>query len=123
MQMKTYSVLVILITSSGEFSLVFLFSLLLSVFFSFISLKKKSWIVSFLSCVFPVLAIGVHVPVVLNTDQMELLEEEQHSLYQVERNPNAYRSMRDYRHPPWVSAPCCTFPPTNAPYGSTYNPS
>ena len=59
----------------------------------------------------------------LNTDQMEHLDGEQHSQYPVKRNPNAYRSMRDYRHPPWVSAPSCMLPPTNAPYGSTYNPS
>ena len=36
---------------------------------------------------------------------MEHLEEEQHGQYPVERNPNAYRSMRDYRNPPWVSDP------------------
>ena len=41
----------------------------------------------------------------------------------MERNPNTYRSMRDHIHPPWVSAPFCIVPPTNAPYGSTYNPS
>ena len=46
----------------------------------------------------------------LNLDQMEHLEGEQHSEYPVERDPNAYRSMRDYRHPP-----------TNAPYGNIYN--
>ena len=34
-----------------------------------------------------------------------------------------HRSMRDYKNPPWVSAPCCIVPPTNTPYGSTYNPS
>ena len=54
---------------------------------------------------------------------MEHLEGEQHSQYPVERNPNAYRSMKDYMHPPRVSAPSCIVPPTNAPYGSTYNPS
>ena len=41
----------------------------------------------------------------------------------MERNLNAYRSIRDYRHPPWVSAPFYTVPPTNEPYDSTYNPS
>ena len=46
----------------------------------------------------------------LNLDQMEYLEGEQHSEYLVERDLNAYRSMRDYRHPL-----------TNAPYGSIYN--
>ena len=41
----------------------------------------------------------------------------------MERNPNAYRSIRDYKNPPWVSAPLCTVPQTNASYGSAYNPS
>ena len=59
----------------------------------------------------------------LNTNQMEHLEEEQPSQYPVERNPNAYRFMRDYMHPPWVSAPSFMVPSTNAPYGSTCNPS
>ena len=59
----------------------------------------------------------------LNLDQMEPLQEEQQSQQGVERNPNAYRTMRDYRHPPWVSAPSYIVPPTNAPFGSTYNPS
>ena len=27
-------------------------------------------------------------------------------------NPNAYRSMRDHIHPPWMSAPSCIVPPT-----------
>ena len=48
----------------------------------------------------------------LNTDQMELSEEEQHSQQLVERNPNAYRSMRDHIHPPRMSAPSCIVPPT-----------
>ena len=59
----------------------------------------------------------------LNLDQMEPPHEEQQSQQGVERNLNAYRSMRDYMHPSWVSAPSCMVPPTNAPYGSTYNPS
>ena len=54
---------------------------------------------------------------------MELPEEEQHSQQPVERNPNAYRSMRDHMHLPWVRAPSCIVPPINAPYGNTYNPS
>ena len=99
-----------------------LFSILLLVFFSFISLKKKkSKIVSLLSCACPVLAAGVHVPVGLNCDKMEPPYEEHHSQYLVEKITNAYRSMRDYRNPPWVSAPFCTDPPTNVPYASTYN--
>ena len=54
---------------------------------------------------------------------MEHLEEEQHGQYPVERNPNTYRSMRDYRNPPLMSVPSCMVPPTNAPYGNAYNPS
>ena len=30
----------------------------------------------------------------------------------MQRNPNAYRSMRDHIHPPRVSAPSCIVPPT-----------
>ena len=85
--------------------------------------KKRSRIVSLLSCVCLVLVAGVHVPVGLNCDQMEPPYEEQHSQYPVERNPNAYRSMRDYRNPPRMSAPSCIVPSTNAPYGNAYNPS
>ena len=54
---------------------------------------------------------------------MEPLEGEQHCQYPMERNPNAYRSMRDYRNPPWVNAPSYMVPPTNAPYGNAFNPS
>ena len=112
----------ILIKGFGEFSFFNLFSILLSVFFSFISLfKKKSRIVSLLSCACHVLVVGVHVPVGLNCDQMEPPYEEHQSQYPVERSPNAYRSMRDYKNPPWVSTPFSIDPPTNAPYGSTYN--
>ena len=59
----------------------------------------------------------------ISFNQMEHLEGEQHNQYLVERKPNAYRSMRDYRNPPWVSAPSYMVPPTNAPYGNAYNPS
>ena len=120
----------ILITSSGEFSFFSFFSILLSVFFfSFISLqkkkkkKKRSRIVSLLSCACPVLATGVQFLVGLDCDQMEHPYEEQHSQYPMERNPNAYRSMRDYRNPSWVSAPSYMVPQTNAPYGNSYKPS
>ena len=41
----------------------------------------------------------------------------------MERNHNAYKSLREYRHPPWVSAPSYIVPPTNTAYGITYNPS
>ena len=46
---------------------------------------------------------------------MEHLEGEQYSQYTVERNPIAYMSMRDYRNPPWVSAPSYMVPPQYAP--------
>ena len=51
----------------------------------------------------------------LNCDQMEHLEGERYSQYPVERNPRAYMSMRDYRNPPWVSAPSYMVPPQYAP--------
>ena len=76
-----------------------------------------------LSCACPVLVAGVHVSVGLNCDQMELPHEEQHSQYLVERNPNTFRSMRDYRNPPRMSTPSCMVPPTNSPYENAYNPS
>ena len=63
-----------------------------------------------------VLATGVHVSVNLNTDQMEFQEGEQHIQYPVERHPNAYRSIRDYRHPPWYA------PPTHPQYASSSQP-
>ena len=58
----------------------------------------------------------------ISLNPMELLEEGQQSQYPMERKPNAYRSMRDYINPPWVSAPSYMVPPTTTPYGSTYNP-
>ena len=54
---------------------------------------------------------------------MEYLEEEQQSQQPLERNLNAYKSMRDYRNPPWMSVPSCMVPPTNTPYGNSYKPS
>ena len=48
----------------------------------------------------------------LNTNQMDPPPEEQQSQQGVQRNPNAYRSMRDHIHPPRVSAPSCIIPPT-----------
>ena len=47
----------------------------------------------------------------INLRPMEHLEEEHHGQYPVERNPNACRSMRDYRNPPWVSTPSPTWCP------------
>ena len=58
----------------------------------------------------------MHVSANLNTDQMEFQEGEQHSQYPVERNPNAYRSMRDYRHPQWYA------PPAHPQYASSSQP-
>ena len=43
---------------------------------------------------------------------MEPPPEEQQSQHGVQRNPNAYRSMRDHIHPPRVSTPSCIGPPT-----------
>ena len=60
----------------------------------------------------PYLYCRIACPVGLNTDQME--EGEQYSEYSVERNPRAYRSMRDYRNM-WMSAPLCSVPLTYAP--------
>ena len=54
---------------------------------------------------------------------MEHLKEEPHGQYPLERNPNAYRSMRNYRNPPWVSTPSYMVPPTNVPHGNAFNPS
>ena len=47
----------------------------------------------------------------INSGQMEPPPEEQQRQQGVQRNPNAYRSMRDHIHPPRVSAPSCIVPP------------
>ena len=47
----------------------------------------------------------------IHSDQMELPPEEQQSQQGVQRNPNAYRTMRDHIQPPRVSAPSCIVPP------------
>ena len=47
----------------------------------------------------------------LYTNQMETLPEEQQSKQGVQREPNAYKSMRDHIHLPRVSAPSCIIPP------------
>ena len=46
----------------------------------------------------------------LHNNQMEPPPEEQQSQQGVQREPNAYRSMRDNIHPPRVSAPSCIIP-------------
>ena len=43
---------------------------------------------------------------------MEPPPEEQQSQQGVERNPNAFRSLRDHIHPPQMSAPSCIVPKT-----------
>ena len=48
----------------------------------------------------------------LNLNTMEPPLEEQQSQQGIERNLNAYRSMRDHIHPPWMSAPSYIVPPT-----------
>ena len=48
----------------------------------------------------------------LNFEQMEPPPEEQQSQQGVQRDPNAYRSMRDHIHPQRVSEPSCIVPPT-----------
>ena len=48
----------------------------------------------------------------MNTNQMDLPPEEQLSQQGVQRNPNAYKTMRDHIHPPRVSAPSCIVFPT-----------
>ena len=91
-----------------------------------VSFHKKKKKTVLLDCFFvvlccPIYTAGIHVPRGLNCDQME--EGEQYSEHSVEKNPRAYMSMRDYRNPPWVSAPSYMVPPTNAPYGNAFNPS
>ena len=48
----------------------------------------------------------------LNNQQMEPPPKEQQSQQGIQRNPNAYRTMRDHIHPPRVSAPSCIVPPS-----------
>ena len=48
----------------------------------------------------------------LNFNLMEPPHEEQQSQQGIERNLNAFRSMRDHIHPPRMSAPSCIVPPT-----------
>ena len=47
----------------------------------------------------------------LHSNQMKPPPEEQQSQQGVQREPNAYRSMRDHIRPPRVSAPSCIIPP------------
>ena len=49
--------------------------------------------------------------VCLNSQQMEPPPEEQQSQQGIQRNPKAYRTMRDHIQPPRVSAPSCIVPP------------
>ena len=109
MHLTSCGTLVILITSSGEFSF---YHFTVSFFFF--------WLPCFLA--------GVHVPVgkpeaavISNIDQMEHLGGEQHIQY--EGNLSAHRSMRDYRNSPWMNVASCMVPPTNVPYGNSYKSS
>ena len=61
--------------------------------------------------------------VILNVNQMKPPPKEQQSPQPMESNPNAYRSMMDYKNPPRISVPSCMVPPTTTPYGNVYNPS
>ena len=45
-----------------------------------------------------------------------------HNQQPLGRNPNTYRSMKDYRNQ-WMGAPLCSVSPTNAPFDNTHNPS
>ena len=56
----------------------------------------------------------------LNTNQIDPLPEEQQSQQGVQRNPNAYRIMRDHIHPPRVNAPSCIVPPIEDVNGRPY---
>ena len=47
----------------------------------------------------------------VHTDTMDPLPEEQQSQPGTPMNPTTYRTMRDYIHPPRVSAPSCIIPP------------
>ena len=47
----------------------------------------------------------------VHSDQMDPLPEEQHSQQGTLVNPTTYRSMRDHKHAPRVSAPSCIIPP------------
>ena len=92
MHLTSRGTLVILITSIGEFILYYC-----QFFFYFhFTVKKKIVAGLFLCC--PVFAVGIHVLVGLNCEEMEPPHEEQ---YSQERNPRAYMSMRDYRNLPW----------------------
>ena len=75
------------------------FYILLSFFLSYIKKKKLLQDCFCVGLCCPIFAVGIHVSVGLNTDQME--EGEQYSEYSMERNPKAYMSMRDYRSLPW----------------------
>ena len=66
-------------------------------------------------------SLGVYLVFELNIsfDKMEHLEGEKNCQYPMERKPNAYRSMRDYINPQWVSAPSYMVPLATTPYDST----
>ena len=116
MHLMSCRILVIFITSSGE---IFLLLFHCQLFFKYVSLyiykKKKKRVAKglFLSC--PAFVAGIHFQWIkilrqavqykfcgkIDCDQMEHLEGEQYTQYNMERNPRAYMSMRDYRNLPW----------------------
>ena len=49
----------------------------------------------------------------VHSEHMDPLPEEQQSQQAAPMNPIAYRSMRDHKHPPRVSAPSCIIPPAD----------
>ena len=49
----------------------------------------------------------------VHSENMDPLLEEQQSQQAAPMNPTAYKSIRDYIHPPRVSAPTCIIPPTD----------
>ena len=51
--------------------------------------------------------------VIVHSDQMDPLPEEQQSRQGAPINPTAYRSIRDHIHSPRVSAPSCIIPPAD----------
>ena len=55
---------------------------------------------------------GTDSIVILNFDPMEPPHEEHESKQGLDRNLNAFRSMRDHIHPQRLSVPSCIVPPT-----------
>ena len=133
MHLMSCETLVILITTFGEFLLYFI----VIFYFIFIKKNKKSLQDCFWCClVLPYFYCRIECSVGLNCDQMEMGEQYSENLMEgspsayvttrdyrnlpwqwqqpVERNPNPYRSMREYRDQ-WMSAPVYNVPSTYIP--------